>query len=316
MINKEKEPLVYIIMPCYNGEKYLLEQLMSIYYQNYNNWYLIFVNDWSTDNSENILRDWISHYNLHNKVKVITKENGWVNSAVQKWLEEIKNICDIQNTDSLISYCDCDDIRTREKLNIQVKYMIDNPDCILSFHDLTLINQNWIPNQHSRMQYTYIDFSFLYIWCVGNFMVSTWMMYKSKLIDYLLPMPTWPQMYQDKWTAFVSSLLWFKMGYINSQLAYYRQGHQTSLIAIEKNTKEKEKYINRQKMYEKLQQRYPEKDITQIIRYHQDRYINWYNYWLVSIRAYIKILIKYPKIFHLLLKIFLWKLFVHWRFLR
>ena len=79
-----KNPLVYIVMPCYNGEKYLLEQLMSIYYQNYTNRYLIFVNDGSTDNSENILRDWISHYNLHDKVMVINKKNGGVNSAVQR----------------------------------------------------------------------------------------------------------------------------------------------------------------------------------------------------------------------------------------
>ena len=77
-------PLVYITMPCYNGEKYLLDQLMSIYYQNYTNRYLIFINDGSTDNSEQIIRDWISHYNLYNKVRVITKENGGVMSAVQK----------------------------------------------------------------------------------------------------------------------------------------------------------------------------------------------------------------------------------------
>ena len=88
-----KDPLVYIVLCVYNWEKYFLEQLMSLYYQNYTNWYLIIVNDWSSDNSENIARDFISHYNLHDKVMVINKENWWLNSAITVWLKEIKKRC-------------------------------------------------------------------------------------------------------------------------------------------------------------------------------------------------------------------------------
>ena len=49
-----KQPLVSIIMNCYNGEKYLAESLESILSQTYQNWELIFWDNLSTDNSKKI----------------------------------------------------------------------------------------------------------------------------------------------------------------------------------------------------------------------------------------------------------------------
>ena len=49
-----KEPLVTIIMNCYNGEKYLNEALQSIVNQSYKNWELIFWDNLSSDNSKKI----------------------------------------------------------------------------------------------------------------------------------------------------------------------------------------------------------------------------------------------------------------------
>jgi hypothetical protein len=43
-------------------------------------------------------------------------------------LEEVKKLCDIHNTDSLVAYCDADDIWTRDKLEVQVNYMVENPE--------------------------------------------------------------------------------------------------------------------------------------------------------------------------------------------
>ena len=51
----EKNPLVSIISPCYNGEKYLLPFLKSLLEQDYAPIELIFVNDGSTDGTEQIV---------------------------------------------------------------------------------------------------------------------------------------------------------------------------------------------------------------------------------------------------------------------
>ena len=84
-MKKNLSPLVYIILPIYNWERYFLEQLISIYHQNYKNRYLIIVNDWSTDSSEEIASKFISDYKLKDKVKIIRKENWWLNSAITRW---------------------------------------------------------------------------------------------------------------------------------------------------------------------------------------------------------------------------------------
>ena len=46
-----KEPLVSIIMNCYNGEKYLREALNSVIEQTFQNWELIFWDNQSSDRS-------------------------------------------------------------------------------------------------------------------------------------------------------------------------------------------------------------------------------------------------------------------------
>ena len=49
-----KEPLVSIIINCFNGEKYLEECLNSILSQEYTNYEVIFWDNFSKDNSKSI----------------------------------------------------------------------------------------------------------------------------------------------------------------------------------------------------------------------------------------------------------------------
>lgn len=51
-------PLVSIVLPVYNGEKYLASAIESILAQSYRNWELILVNDCSTDRSLEIMENY------------------------------------------------------------------------------------------------------------------------------------------------------------------------------------------------------------------------------------------------------------------
>ena len=53
-----EEPLVSIIMNCYNGEKFLRESLNCILSQTYNNWELIFWDNQSSDSSSEIFNSY------------------------------------------------------------------------------------------------------------------------------------------------------------------------------------------------------------------------------------------------------------------
>ena len=52
------QPLVSIIMNCYNGETYLIQSIESVLSQTYKNWELIFWDNRSNDKSAEIFKSY------------------------------------------------------------------------------------------------------------------------------------------------------------------------------------------------------------------------------------------------------------------
>ena len=71
-------PLVTIIIPVYNAERFLYSCLESVLAQQYTHWELIIVNDGSKDNSFSILEEYVHR---DNRIKVINKNNEGVSIA-------------------------------------------------------------------------------------------------------------------------------------------------------------------------------------------------------------------------------------------
>jgi glycosyltransferase involved in cell wall biosynthesis len=71
-------PLITIIVPLYNSEKYLDRCLQSILSQDYNNIGLILVNDGSTDSSTTICEKYAA---IDNRVQIFHQENKGVSAA-------------------------------------------------------------------------------------------------------------------------------------------------------------------------------------------------------------------------------------------
>ena len=71
------EPLVSIVVPVYNGEKYLEETLNILKNQTYKNFEVIMVDDISTDNSVQILEKFA---NEDERFKLI-KRKTWISVA-------------------------------------------------------------------------------------------------------------------------------------------------------------------------------------------------------------------------------------------
>ena len=62
-MNFSNTPLVSIILPLYNGENTILSTIQSVVKQTYKNWELIIVDDYSKDNSLNIIKNHFSENN-------------------------------------------------------------------------------------------------------------------------------------------------------------------------------------------------------------------------------------------------------------
>lgn len=87
--NKNENPLISIIVPVYNGEKYLDTCIESILSQDYENIELILIDDGSKDNSYEILKDWEKK---DERIKIIHQNNSGVSAARNKGIEEASGL--------------------------------------------------------------------------------------------------------------------------------------------------------------------------------------------------------------------------------
>lgn len=114
--------LISIIIPAYNSEKYISNTLDSLCNQNYKDVEIIVVNDGSTDNTINIINDYLSK---DSRIKVFTKENGGVSSARLFGISKSKG--------EWIAFCDSDDTVEADiytvLLNNAIKYNADISHC-------------------------------------------------------------------------------------------------------------------------------------------------------------------------------------------
>ena len=80
-------PLISVIVPCYNQAQYLDECLQSVLDQTYQNWECIIVNDGSPDHTEEVANKWLEK---DPRFRYIDKENGGLSSARNAGIEIAK----------------------------------------------------------------------------------------------------------------------------------------------------------------------------------------------------------------------------------
>lgn len=102
-------PLVSIIVPCYNQAQFLPEALQSVWEQTYENWECIIVNDGSPDDTHDVAQEWLSK---DARFKYIQKENGGLSSARNLGLRNVNG--------SYIQFLDADDYIVNKKLELSI----------------------------------------------------------------------------------------------------------------------------------------------------------------------------------------------------
>lgn len=124
---------VSVLMPVYNGEKYLAQAIESIGFQSYDDWELIIVDDGSTDMTAEI----VSRYR-DNRIYYLKNE---------------RNIGLIATLNKGIDYCsgkyiarmDADDISEPERLKKQIEFMESHPNYVMCGTNARIINSEGNP---------------------------------------------------------------------------------------------------------------------------------------------------------------------------
>ena len=140
-------PLVSVIMPVYNGEKYLAEAIESILAQTFTDFELLIVDDGSTDGSAEIIRSFEAQ---DRRIRFFQLESN-------QGAANARNVGFFASQGEYITNMDCDDISLPQRLQKQVDFMQSHFDvgalgtrCYVTNEDLSITQFEFVvPQLHA-----------------------------------------------------------------------------------------------------------------------------------------------------------------------
>jgi teichuronic acid biosynthesis glycosyltransferase TuaG len=116
MIDNNNNPLVSIITPCYNADKFIAETIESVLSQTYQNWEMLICDDCSTDNSVEIIR---AYADKDSRIKLFKTPHNTGTPA------EPRNIAIDNAKGYCVAFLDADDVWLPNKLETEVGFMLN-----------------------------------------------------------------------------------------------------------------------------------------------------------------------------------------------
>ncbi len=109
---------VSVLIPTYNRAEYLGEAIESVLAQTYRDFEIVVVDDGSTDHTSELVKRYPS-------ARYVYQDHAGIPRARNRALAEAKG--------ELIAWLDSDDLYAPKKLEKQVQYILDHPDCSIVF---------------------------------------------------------------------------------------------------------------------------------------------------------------------------------------
>jgi glycosyltransferase involved in cell wall biosynthesis len=123
-------PLVSIILPAYNCEKYIASSVTSIIEQVYDNFELIIINDGSTDKTASILNSLTDQ-----RIRILHNDgNKGLIFSLNRAIDESRG--------EFIARMDADDIATNDRIEKQVHWLLHHPDTAVAGTFIKIIDEN------------------------------------------------------------------------------------------------------------------------------------------------------------------------------
>jgi|GEM_PF-527627 len=121
MVSEDIAPLVSIITPCYNAEKFIGEFLDSVLAQTYSPLELILINDGSTDNTLGVITNYKSKLEKQGiKLILISQKNSGQASAINQGLKIFSGL--------YFTWPDADDVMTPDNIQLKIEYALIHPN--------------------------------------------------------------------------------------------------------------------------------------------------------------------------------------------
>lgn len=123
-------PLVSVVIPCYNAEKYIGQAIESVLNQTLTDFEVIIINDGSTDKSIDVIQRYCA---LDKRIAVYTQQNRGVSEARNAGIDKASG--------DFIAFIDADDAWEPENLEVKVKAIQDDSAVDWAFSDMYLTDE-------------------------------------------------------------------------------------------------------------------------------------------------------------------------------
>ncbi len=202
---------ISVVLACYNGGKFIRAQLDSILQQTTLVDEIIIVDDGSTDNTIEIISEYVS---IHNNIKFLKNSK---NVGVIKTFEKAL-LC---SSGDYILFSDQDDVWCINKVEILLENIGDN---LLIYSDTYITDSKLNITGESGFKYFEKDrnFNSLLDYFMGNNITGCTMMISKTLLQVSLPFPDINIMYHDQYLGIIAKKN-NKLIQLRQQLVYYRQ---------------------------------------------------------------------------------------------
>lgn len=214
--------MIDILLATYNGEKYLQEQIDSLFSQTFKDWRLIIRDDGSTDTTTSLIECLEKEF----PDKVLVIKDGLGNLGAAQSFSRLLEVSDAP----YVAFCDQDDIWIDNKLELQMKEMICkekelgveapilvHSDLIVVGHDLRILSTSFWKYQKLNPE----KMNKLSRLLVQNFVTGCTCLLNKKLVSLSKPMHHDAIMH-DWWVALMALTNGIIIN-INTPTVYYRQ---------------------------------------------------------------------------------------------
>lgn len=128
-IKLKDDPVVSIVVPMFNAEKFVAQTLDSLVKQTFKDIEIIVVNDGSTDGSERV----VNHFSFDRRLRYIKKENGGTGSALNVGHKATKG--------KYVTWCSADNFYFPNFVEELVKEL-DKGECQLVYSDFCFMTED------------------------------------------------------------------------------------------------------------------------------------------------------------------------------
>lgn len=213
--------MIDILMATYNGDRFLKEQLDSIFRQSYQEWRLIIRDDCSSDNTLQILRQYQEKW--PNRIKIVQAECP--SGSAQNNFFQLMAYTEA----AYIMFADQDDVWLPNKIELTLQTMKHLERCygkdipLLVHSDLAVVNQHLVCLNESLFDLHNMSpmRNGLNNLLVQNIVVGCTTMINSSLLKRVVSIPQNAIMH-DMWVALIAAAFG-RIGFVSESTMLYRQ---------------------------------------------------------------------------------------------